>query len=260
MSARPSKTPLTSGLGSGLAAALALCALSVALVAGVAAPAQAADDQPRPRVLTVSGTGEIAARPDIANVDTGVLTEGKTAAEALAANTKAMNAIFAGLEAMKIAKDDIRTSDFSVYPVYNQPPVRPDGTTTDAPTIRGYQVRNQVSVTVRKLDTLGATLDKLVTLGSNQIGGIGFSIDKPEPLVDQARAEAVKDALRKAKIYAGAAGVTLGKIVSISESGGVAPQPVYAMKAMAMRDAAPVPVAGGTQKISSDVSLVVEIE
>lgn len=240
---------------SSLAAALAVCALSAALFTGAAR----ADEAPQRRVLTVSGTGEVTAHPDIATIQSGVVTEGKTAAEALAANTKAMSAVFKGLEAQKIAKDDIQTSEFSVYPVYNEPPVRPDGT-RDNPVIRGYQVRNQVTVTVRKLDTLGSVLDKLVSFGSNQMGGISFGVDKPEPLLDQARGEAVKDALRKAKIYAGAAGVTLGKIVTISESGGYSPQPVYAMKAMSMRDSAPVPVAAGTQKISSDVSLVIEIE
>jgi len=239
---------------SSLAAALAVCALSAALFTGAARAEEA-----QRRVLTVSGTGEVTTHPDIATIQTGVVTEGKTAAEALAANTKAMSAVFKGLEAQKIAKDDIQTSEFSVYPVYNEPPARPDGT-RDNPVIRGYQVRNQVTVIVRKLDTLGGVLDKLVSFGSNQMGGIGFAVDKPEPLLDEARGEAVKDALRKAKILADAASVKLGKIVSISESGGYAPQPVYAMKAMAMRDSAPVPVAAGTQKISSDVSLVIEIE
>ncbi|MEN6542225.1 SIMPL domain-containing protein [Parvibaculum sp.] len=247
----PARMPLNR-FAAALAGAIALGALM-----GAAGPA-GAEEAPR-RALTVTGTGEITTHPDIATVETGVLTEGKTAADALAANTKAMNEVFKGLEAMKIARDDIRTSEFSVSPVYSQPPTRPDGA-IEAPVIRGYQVRNQVTVTVRKLAELGATLDKLVSLGSNQLGGISFGIDKPEPLLDEARADAVKDALRKAKIYAGAAGVTLGKIVTISESGGYAPQPVFAMKAMAMRDSAPVPVAAGTQKITSDVSLVIEIE
>jgi uncharacterized protein YggE len=236
----------------------ATAALGLALALG-AASAASADEQPPRRTMTVTGAGEIAARPDIAYIDTGVTTEAATAAKALDANTKAMAAIFKGLEGMKIDKDDIRTSQFSVNPVYAQPPVRPDGTQEPAK-IRGYQVTNQVTVAIRKLDGLGAALDELVSLGSNQVGGINFAIDNPDPLQDKAREAAVADALRKAKLYAGAAGVALGPIITISESGGYAPQPIYAMKAMAMRDAAPVPVAAGTQKVTSDVTLVIGVE
>src|SRR3546814_13254146 len=100
---------------------------------------------------------------------------------------------------MKIAKDDIRTSQFSVHPVYTQPPVRPDGT-QDPAVIRGYQVANQVTVTVRDLDALGSILDKLVQLGSNRVDSIRFEIENPEPLLDKAREAAVAAALRKAKI------------------------------------------------------------
>jgi uncharacterized protein YggE len=232
-------------------------ALGLLLALGAAGTASA-DDQPFRRTMTLTGTGEITARPDIAYIDTGVTTQALTAAKALEANTRAMNAIFKGLEAMKIDKDDIQTSQFSVNAIYAQPPVRPDGTQEPAK-VTGYQVSNQVSVTIRKLDGLGAALDELVQLGSNQIGGIRFGIDNPQPMQDAAREAAVADALRKAKLYAGAAGVALGPIVSISESGGYAPQPVY-MKAMAMRDSAPVPIAAGTQKVSSEVTLVIGIE
>lgn len=238
--------------------ALALSLSLGALLSPVLTGAAHAEEVAARRTMTLTGTGEISARPDIAYLDSGVVTEGKTAAEALAANTGAMTEIFAGLEAMKIARDDIRTSQFSVNPVYTQPPVRPDGT-QDPATIRGYQVANQVTVTVRKLDTLGATLDKLVQLGSNRVDSIRFEIENPEPLLDKAREAAVADALRKAKIYARASGTALGSIASISESGGNYPQPVY-MKAMAMRDSAPVPVAAGTQQLSSSVTLTIEIE
>lgn len=235
-------------------------ALGLAL-GGLLAPALTssahADDNTLHRTMTITGSGDVTARPDIAYLDSGVISEGKTAGAALAENTKAMNAIFDGLAAMKIAKDDIRTSQFSVSPVYTQPPARPDGTREPA-TIRGYQVNNQVTVTVRKLDNLGTILDKLVTLGSNRLDSIRFEIENPEALLDKAREAAVLDALRKAKLYANASGVALGPVISISEGGGYQ-QPTY-MKAMAMRDSAPVPMAAGTQQISASVSMTIGIE
>ena len=149
--------------------------------------------------MTVTGTGNVSARPDIAYLESGVVSEGKTAKDALSENTKAMNDIFDGLAKLDIDKDDIRTSQFSVNPIYTQPPVQPDGT-REPRSIRGYQVTNQVTVTVRKLDRLGDILDKLVSLGSNQLNGVRFEIENPEPLLDQAREAAVLDALRKAKL------------------------------------------------------------
>ncbi|PIP25068.1 MAG: hypothetical protein COX34_00810, partial [Candidatus Nealsonbacteria bacterium CG23_combo_of_CG06-09_8_20_14_all_36_12] len=44
-------------------------------------------------VITVSGTGEIYAKPDLALVNFSVVTEKKTVAEAMTENTKKMNAI-----------------------------------------------------------------------------------------------------------------------------------------------------------------------
>ena len=227
---------------------LALPAL--ALVFGLAAslPAHAEDGDDAPRTITITGEGEVSAEPDIAYIETGVVTQGKTAAEALAANTEAMTEVFKGLEDAGIGKKDMQTSQFSVYPVYEQQ--KPEAQRPQTPKIGGYRVQNQLTVTVRDLSTLGAILDKVVTLGSNQMNGIRFSIDKPDALIDEAR---------KAKLYAGAAGVALGEILSISENGVSRPQPMY-MKAMAMRESADVPVASGEQTLSASVTLVIKID
>jgi len=117
----------------------------------------------------------------------------------------------------------------------------------------GYEVSNTVSVTVG-LDKTGPVLDALVASGANQIGGISFSIHDPKPLLDQARADAVKDALEKAQLYAHAAGVSLGPILAIQEGGSYAPQPQF--KAMAMRGLAQaMPIAGGEESLSASVSI-----
>ena len=232
--------------------------LLAALFVGLALAAPARAEEPAPRTITISGEGEATAVPDIAYIDTGVVTEGATAAEALAANTKAMAAVFKGLEDAGIEKRDMQTSQFSVYPVYEQ--MRPEDR-PQTPKIGGYRVQNQLTVKVRDLDALGGILDKVVTLGSNQLSGIRFAIDKPEPLLDDARKKAVEDALRKAKLYAGAAGVALGQIMSITESGGgMPPQPMY-MKAMGemARDSS-VPMAAGEQTVSASVTLVIKID
>ena len=122
----------------------------------------------------------------------------------------------------------------------------------------GYQVSNNVSVTVA-LDKAGSVLDALVSSGSNQIGGIGFSIHDPKPLQAQARQDAVKDAIERAQLYASAANVKLGPILSIQEEGGVEPpRPVY--KAVMMRADANVPIAGGEESVSAGVSITWQLQ
>ncbi len=113
------------------------------------------------------------------------------------------------------------------------------------PKVVGYDVSNTVSLTVRKLDSLGAVLDQVVSSGSNQINGVMFQVWEPEAATDEARKLAVADALRKAQVYTAASGVTLGHIISLSEGGGYQPpQPVFkTMRAEAA--SADVPICPG---------------
>jgi|SRR6185312_3940444 len=223
-----------------------------AAVVLLAAPALADDKTP---TISIQGKGEVVAAPDTASVNTGVTTEGKTAREALDANTKAMTGLMAALKVAGIDAKDIQTSGFSVNPQY----VYPDNNNGNAtpPHIAGYTVQNAVTVKIRKLADLGDILDDIVTAGSNTINGVGFSVDDPAKLLDEARKAAFADAKAKAKIYADAADVGLGPVQSISENAGNPgmPQPVM-FKAMAVADRAPVPVAPGQLTFDVDVSVV----
>lgn len=230
---------------------LPLAATALAVLLSV--PPALADEARMTRTISLTGHGEVRSVPDVATVTSGVASEAATAAEALAANTQAMNAIFAALKDGGIAEKDIQTSNFMVQPRYNYPENK-------APELAGYVVSNNVTVTARKIDALGALLDKLVQAGSNQINGIAFSVSEPDDALDEARKRAVEDATRKAKIYAGATGVTLGPVVTISESGGYQPPvPMVRAKAM-MADSAPVPVAAGEQALAVDVNITWEIK
>jgi len=187
--------------------------------------------------------------PNQAVLSAGVVTNAKTATAALAANTRAMNAVFVTLKAAGVADKDMQTADFSVQPQY----ASTNPSSSGQQRIIGYQVTNNVSVTVENLNRLGATLDALVSSGANSIGDIGFAICDPKPLLAQARAAAVADAIAKAQVLAKAAGVTLGPITSISE-GGYEP-PRLMLKTMAMNAASSVPMAAGEQSVTAGVSI-----
>ncbi len=226
------------------------------IVSGLAAAPSWADDAKLVRTLQINGHGEVHQAPDLAIVTTGVVTSAVDAKSALAANTKSMTALFAVLKSVDIADKDVQTSNFSVQPQYDY-----SKNNGQPPKVVGYQVSNNVTVTVRKVDALGDVLDKLVSSGSNQVSGISFSIADPQAALDAARKAAMADALRKANVLSSAAGVKLGAVASISEGGESMPQPVVMMRAKAMSpDAAPVPIAQGEQLIGADVNVVWSIE
>jgi hypothetical protein len=228
---------------------------AIGLSAMLAFPA-AAQDMRQPGIISITGHGEVSGTPDTAFVTSGVTTQGNTAREALDANTAAMTQLSDVLTAAGIAPRDIQTSGFSVNPnyVYSQEPDR--NGYTQPPKINGYVVANTVTVRVRKIDTLGAVLDQAVTVGANTINGVSFSVEDPSKLYEQARIAAFRDAKAKASLYAGEAGVPLGRILAINESQGYGqPQP-YAMRAMASEAApAPVPVQAGELTFAIDVSV-----
>lgn len=231
---------------------LAASALAVFLAA---ASPSLADEIKMTRTISLSGHGEVKSAPDLGFVTTGVMTQGTTAAEALAANTTAMTSLFAALKDAGIAEKDMQTSNFMIQPRYDyndgkQPPV-----------LLGYDVSNNVTVIVRKIDGLGALLDKVVQAGSNQINGIAFDVSKPTEELDEARKLATADATRKAKLYAEAMGVKLGPVLTISESSYQPPTPMLRTTAAPMADGArPVPVAAGEMSLAVDVNITWQIQ
>lgn len=226
----------------------------LALVAFALTTVSAAAEDPRmDRTITVSATGTATAVPDSARIQTGVVSEAATAREALSANNAAMAKLIDGLKETGIEPKDIQTANFNLNPRYTNPA---DG---QPPVIDGYQASNQVEVHVRNLDKIGDVLDKLVTLGANQMNGIVFDVSNAETLRDAARKDAIANARRRAKLYADAAGAKVGKVMAINEGGSVEPRPYFkAGRVAAAMDS--VPVERGTQSLEANVTVTWELE
>ncbi len=221
----------------------ALLAAAVLLVT-FASPLRA-EERPMHRLITVSASGYADAEPDRATISAGVAAEAETAAAALSANTELMQKVIAGLKESGIDAKDIQTRNFNVEPRYTNPR---DGT----PTIDGYRVSNQVTLVVRDLKALGGLLDKLVSLGANQVNGLAFEVSRAETLKDEARKEAVANARRRAELLAAAAGADLGEVVTITEEvsyGGPRPMAMRAARADA------VPIEAGTETLEARVTV-----
>jgi uncharacterized protein YggE len=190
-------------------------ALAVLLAANLPALAQTP-----PPTISVTGEAQVSVAPDLAQIDGGVTTEARSAREARDANNKAMAAILPALKGAGIAEADIRTARLSLFP--QSSPSKPSGPVQ----ITGYRASNRVTIRVRDVTKVAATIDALVAAGANEIGGINFMVSQESKLLDDARVKAIEDARRKAEIYARAANVRLGAPVSISEEGSAGPVPV----------------------------------
>ncbi|MEB3042234.1 SIMPL domain-containing protein [Rhizobium mulingense] len=229
----------------------------LALPMAAAAPVLAQEAKPR-EVISVTGDGESSMAPDMAIVTLSVVKQAKTAREALDENNKAMKDVLDSLKSGGIAERDLQTSGFSIQPQYNYP--QPVDGQQQQPQLIGYQTINAVTVRLRDLAKLGQVIDQSVTLGINQGGDIQFTNDKPEAALEEARKNAVAEAVKKAKTLSEAAGVKLGRIIEINENEPrPLPQPAYRATMMKEADAA-VPVQGGetTYHVSVTVTFAIE--
>jgi len=223
-----------------------------------ALPAFAQDNTPL-ATINISATGAATAAPDMAVVTSGVVTEGKSAREALSANNEAMNALIAVLESAGIENRHIQTSGFSVQPNYVHSDKRDQNGYVLPPKINGYRVSNMVTVSVFELDNLGVVLDQAITVGANSINGVSFSVSDPTRLLDEARKQAMAEAIKNANIYADAASVSLSRVINISENSGYSPQPMRNMARMEMSMSDAVPVQAGEVDYSITVNVTWEL-
>jgi uncharacterized protein YggE len=165
--------------------------------------------------ISVQGTGEITAAPDISVFNVGVQVTAPTVAEARDRAAASATAIIESVKAKGVEERDIRTIDLQVYPRYDY---RKDETV-----FLGYDVVNTLEVRVRDLDRMGDILDGALEAGGDdtRVNSIRFEIDQIEELVKEARELAMTDARAKAEQMAELAGVTLGPPLSISEFSGI---------------------------------------
>jgi uncharacterized protein len=230
----------------------------VALAAAMAAlPTVAMAEVNGPTVtgtrLDVVAQGSVKRIPDVAIISAGVVTQARDAKSAMATNATAMARVLTALRGAGVADRDMATAQIGLSPQYryaeNQPPV-----------VTGYQANNSVTVRFRDIAKSGAILDALVAAGSNQISGPTLTLDKPEAAQDEARSDAIKTARARADLYAKAAGLTVKRIVAISENGDVArPMPMMQMRAQMSDASAKSEIVPGEQEIGVSVSVTFEL-
>lgn len=203
------------------------------------------------RTITLTAEGVVQAKPDLAYISSAVETVDKSAQKAVQSNSEAMAKVISALKAKGIKERDLQTTGFTVSPQYeNYGSIKAKRN----PEIIAYRVTNNIRITVNKIDDLGSILDEIVQLGSNRINNIAFDVKHKNKLLDKARKQAMKNAIRRAWLYTSAAGSRLGKVISISENTGIVPAPQFA-NMRAFKSASPVPVQAGSQELTVQVTV-----
>ena len=151
--------------------------------------------------ISVSGEGEVVAVPDVATFYFTVSADGKTASTAQESVTAKMNAIILELKNQGIEEKDIKTTDYSVFPKYRyqtEMMMYPSVPSRQVPD--GYTANHSITLKVRNTEKAGILLTLVGEKGATYVSGLSFEIDDRDALVEEARAEAIKDAKEKAKL------------------------------------------------------------
>ncbi len=210
--------------------------------------------------ITVTETGTVYAKPDLAITTASVVEEAETVAEALSANTEKMNKVIEAMKEEGVEEKDLKTTSFNIYPRYEWHEAS-EYYPTGERILVGYEVSQSLQIKIRDLEKVGQIIQKATDSGANQIGNLQFTIDDQDELKKQAREEAISKAKTKAEELAGQLEVKLVRISNFSE-GSVSPV-YYALEkaeATGIGGGGEPQIETGESKIEVTVSITYDIK
>ena len=166
--------------------------------------------------VQANGSATLTAKPDQAQLDVGVVTNGATAQDASQQNASLSISVQAALSKVLGSAGTLQTVSYYVTPRYSTTPNQPSA-------IIGYTASNTVRVTTTDLTQIGLLIDAANQAGANSVGGLSFGLQNPEPLVEQALTLATKQATAHAGAIAAGLGVKLGAVLSAQEGSSYTP-------------------------------------
>lgn len=226
--------------------------LAVILTAGHRAAEAQVRAVETPREISVTGTAEVRAMPDIAYVTLGVRTRSPQAEQAASKNAAAVAKVIKAIKPLKIAESDIETVQYTLQPIFEYP-------SNQSPKLTGYEATNMVRVTVRSLSLVGSVIDTGVSAGANEVQNISFALEDEAKYRAAAITRAVQDGRAKAATMAAALGVRLGKLLNASESTSPIAYPMFSRTEAAV-GGVQTPISPQQIVVRATVSLVYLIE
>lgn len=213
--------------------------------------------------LAVTGEGKVEVIPDTAFIDVGITVNNKpTVAEVQNSINEVNNRIVEMMRKLGIKKEDIKTSNYSIYPNYSAKPIPfgiGDTIVQGEDQISGYNGNVSISIKVKDISRAPNVLQEATKAGANQVSGIRFEVEDPNKFREEARNKAIENAKEQAEKLAKSLGIRLGKVVNIVETGGEQPISVYqrGVGGTEVADVAP-DIEPGSQTITSVVTLYFE--
>ncbi len=201
---------------------------------------------PPPGTIQAVGTATISFTPNQAQFTVGVVTQGATAQDAAQQNATLSTTVQNALKSALGANGSIQTINYSVSPRYNNLPT---------PGIIGYTASNTVLVTTFNLSNIGTLIDTANLAGANNIGGVSFGLQNPDPFVQQALTAAGKQALAYAASIAAGVGGKVGAVRSAIQGSQYSPIAVTGVAA----GAATTPIQPGTVSVSATVTISAQL-
>jgi len=153
---------------------------------------------PSENTIYVTGSAVASSSPDTLIIVLGVESEAKTANQSLSQNSNTLNSVITSLTNSGISQDDVQTSNFRIFPIYDS---IKDSNGNYQQILIGYRVSNILSIQTEKIDSAGSIIDSAVSSGANRVDNVSFQLsdDKMQRISDGLIAEAIEDATQKAE-------------------------------------------------------------
>ncbi len=232
--------------------AVSFVALAVLVLTSFATEAAAGNPT---RTITVTGVGDVATRPDTAEIQISVVSISEGAGKALDMASERAKALVKASADNGVAEKDVRTGTVSLAPVYRDGEKTKDGK-IGPPVIIGHRATLSSRIVVRDISTVGKLLDSLVDAGANRLSGIRFQVSNQDEMVNKARILAIKDAHALATLMTNEAGTKLGKVLRIEDAGSVVPQ---ARMRDIVSESVGIPVMPGEMEVAAQVRITYSI-
>ncbi len=215
--------------------------------------------------ILVTGEGRLSVEPDMAVLNIGIEAQAETVSQARTDAAEAMSSVVAAVKTRGLSDTDIQTMSFNIRPEYRYEEIERDGSYVSERKLVGYVVSNFAMIKIRDLDAVGPIIDEVAEAGGDlaRVNGISFTVEDPEPFMEELRSEAFEEAKTKADQLAGLAGVTLGQALSISESAaadGLPGSDLDFLRQIVAYDYESSPISGGETELSLTVRVRFALE
>jgi uncharacterized protein len=254
-------------MGGGYLLAQGDYATKVNVTSGPTNPNVYVSSTPAEHAISVSGTASTKIAPDLLNIQIRVQTESANAKTSQEDNAAVSADLRSKVKALGVNDSSIQTTSYSVDPIYDSTySCDKSGYNCHYDSkLTGYRTTHMLNVELSDLDKGGDVIDAAASAGSNQtfIDYVQFTLKDStrRALQKELLKGASSEAKSKAESMAQGLGISLGKVLSASESYSYYPQPIYYRSAaMDMAGAAPkTELSAGQVDVSATVSTSFEV-